>query len=1199
LEGRSSRAELLRLVNTECLQGSRPAGCARWMVTDRFRRYVHLALTAMHPLQTYLEHLRDIRASGGGVAETSYYAPLATLLDEAGRGIKPRVRCIVNLKNTGAGIPDGGFFTKEQFPRASQEPRQNQLPARGALEVKALEADVHEVAGTDQVRKYAAQYGQVLVTNLRDFLLVGLRSDDSVAVLEAFQLAPSQEAFVQLLAEPSSAADKQGDSLIAYLRRALLRPAPLADPKVVAWFLASYAREARDRVEGTDLPALAGLRGSLEASLGIDFEGERGEHLFRSTLVQTLFYGIFSAWVMWVREPGRGPFNWHESGWTLRVPMIRSLFHQLADPKRLQRLRLEEVLDWTEGVLNRVDTKEFFDRFAEEHAIQYFYEPFLEAFDPELRKQLGVWYTPPEVVKYMVAKADHVLRQDLGVAGGFADRRVYVLDPCCGTGAYLLEILKTIRRTLEADDADALVASEVHSAATTRVVGFDIMPAPFVVAHLQVGLFLRELGAPLGESERAGVYLTNSLTGWLPDEDDEKPIPIAFPEMATERDAASQIKREDPVLVVIGNPPYSSYPGIAVGEERELTEAYREVASVPRPEGRGLNDLYVRFFRIAERKITQSRPSRGLVCFISNYSWLDGLSFTGMREQYMERFDRLEIDSLNGDKRRTGKLTPKGDPDPSIFSTPQNREGIQVGTAIATLLRKANHEPAPSVLFRDLWGAGKLAQLSDECGDISAIEYEELSPVVEMGLPFAPSQQASGYTQWPDVPGLFPHRQSGVFTARDDLLVDIDRDVLVDRLEQYFDPSVSNARMKRKMASALSGTDRFDGPSIRSQLQTRGMVKDWVVPFQYRPFDVRWLYWERETKLLDEKRPEYWPSVDGSNTWLTAVRQNRKEFDPPLVCTAAASLHLVERGANLFPQWYWASPDQEDLFQAPGESDPRDLGGGKHLNISTSALEYLHKLGLSASDADLLFHHVVAIAHTPDFAAENIGALRQSWPHVPLPSSSEMLRASAGLGAEIAQLLDPVVPVDGVTVPPILPDLGVIAVVSRVDGGQLDPEAGDLSVTAGWGYSGTRGAVMPGRGKEAERQYTLEEHHALTSYSASRGLDQDEVLTALGPRAVDVYLNDTAYWSGVPLHVWKHTIGGYQPLKKWLSYREAPLLGRSLLPAEVRHFTQTARRIASITLLGKRLDQNYHSCCRDVERRNVWLEVTQASSDAR
>jgi len=241
------------------------------------------------------------------------------------------------------------------------------------------------------------------------------------------------------------------------------------------------------------------------------------------------------------------------------------------------------VLDWTANTLNRVMPQEFFARFNDAEAVQFFYEPFLEAFDPELRKQLGVWYTPTEVVSYMVARVDKALREDLGVSDGLAADNVYVLDPCCGTGAYLAAVLRRIDATLEDRGYGALKAQVVKKAATSRVFGFEIMAAPFVVSQLQIGLLLQMFGAPFADdgSERASVYLTNALTGWEPIQG--KPLP--FPELEEERKRSDAVKQDVPILVILGNPPYNGYAGMAMHEERALSDAYRTAKKVRRPEG--------------------------------------------------------------------------------------------------------------------------------------------------------------------------------------------------------------------------------------------------------------------------------------------------------------------------------------------------------------------------------------------------------------------------------------------------------------------------------------------------------------------------------------------------------------------------------------------------------------------------------------
>ena len=1106
-------------------------------------------------VQAYLADLRTIRASGGATGERSYYPPLSNLLNAVGGTLKPKVACVTELADHGAGHPDLGLYAARQTQKG--RPREGQLPERGVVEVKPVGDDAWLTADSDQVSRYWGRYRLVLVTNTRDFVLLGEDSQGRPAKLETFRLAGSAQDFEARLEKPASFAKDVGPALGEYLCRALSHTATLVEPKDLAWLLASYARDGLARVEKAgDEPSLRAVRSALEEALGVRFEGDRGAAFFRSTLVQTLFYGVFSAWVLWARQapPPAGSFDWRTAVWHLRAPVLRALFQQLSDPGRLQPLGLVEVLDWTAAALDRVDRGAFFDRFSEGEAVPYFYEPFLEAFDPVLRKQLGVWYTPAEVVRYMVARVDRALRDDLGIAEGLAADNVYVLDPCCGTGAYLAEVLRRIAANLEGRGLGALTGARVKQAATKRVFGFEIMPAPFVVAHLQVGLAMQALDAPLSDDgdERAGVFLTNALTGWEPTV--QKPLP--FPELEEERDRAERVKRDTPILVILGNPPYNGFAGMAVDEERGLSTAYRTTRRVRRPEGQGLNDLYVRFFRMAERRIAE-KTGQGVVCFISNYSWLDGLSFTGMRERYLEAFDAIRIDNLNGDKYRTGKTTPDGGPDPSIFSTPEDPVGIQVGTAITTLVRKADHEPAKTVGFRHLWGQAKREELTATAQAELDTLYDSFEPSLSLGLPFAHIAVSDDWSNWPSLPDLFPVAFSGVKTARDGFLVDTDLDRLKTRIADYFNPDLSHEDVAQRHPIAMQPATRFNPHSVRTALLARrGPVGSGFVRYAYRPFDTRWLYWEADTKLLDEKRADYKPHVFEGNLWLSSSHRIRKgESEPQTAFTRhIASYHLIERVANWFPAWL-----RDDGLGA----DVVD-GTLRRPNLSPAAESYLERLGANVED---LFHHVIAVLHDPAYRESNAGALRMEWPRIPLPGwpdggqdgAAKELAASAARGRKLAALLDSDTPIPDVTEArpgapsgsALRPEIAAVAVPSTTDGGNMAGE--DFAVTAGWGRFGDNEAVMPGQGRVDERPYTAAERTALGDAGPT-----------LGNTTFDIYLNDRAYWRNVPAAVWTYKLGGYQVLKKWLSYRESAVLKRPLKPDEVHHFTNTARRIAAI-----------------------------------
>ena len=1108
-------------------------------------------------VEDYFDDLRKIKASGGGTAETSYYPPLSNLLNAVGGSLKPKVFCVSQLAQQGADHPDFGLFAAKQVSKG--QPKLGQLPEGGVVEVKPAADDAWLTAESAQVSKYWGLYRLVLVTNTRDFVLLGEDGDGNPAKLETFRLSASAAEFDNALQHPRSFANKAGPALAEYLGRALSHRAALAEPRDLARLLASYARDGLARVEASgDAPSLNAVRSALEEALGVKFEGERGAAFFRSTLVQTLFYGIFSAWVLWARQTPapKGPFDWHDSAQLLRVPVIRELFWQLSNPGQLQPLGLNEVLDWTAAALDRVDREAFFARFNEGEAVPYFYEPFLEEFDPALRKQLGVWYTPAEVVRYMVARVDRALKDDLGIEDGLAAENVYVLDPCCGTGAYLAETLKRIAANLQGKGLGALAGAQVKKAATERVFGFEIMPAPFVVAHLQVGLTMQALDAAFTDDseERVGVFLTNALTGWDKKTGTEpKQLQMFMPELMEERDRAERVKQDTPVLVIIGNPPYNGYAGMAVEEERELSEAYRTTKEVRRPEGQGLNDLYVRFFRMAERRIAE-KTGRGIICFISNYSWLDGLSFTGMRERYLGAFDAIRIDCLNGDKYKTGKTTPDGKPDPSIFSTPSDPVGIQVGTTITTLIRKAEHSPAGAVGFRHLWGQAKREELTETAESESLTLYDAIEPVLPLGLPFAAVSVSRNWHDWPSLSDLFSTSFPGVKTSRDTFLIDADLDRLKERVGDYFNSELSHEEIARRYPSVMDSTRVYDARAVRDALNRRGgPTESGFVHHAYRPFDTRWLYWEAKSGLLDRPRPDYGAHVLDGNLWLSSAQHLRKGAGEPQTCFTRhiGSLHLIERGANMFPAW----------LRDEGLGLGTD-GAQRRPNLSPAAQSYLDRLGLGVED---LFHHALAVLHDPAYREANAGALRMEWPRIPLsgwpdgdaPGASDELRASAARGRELAALLDPETPVPGVTSGTLRPELAAIAVPSTADGHNIAGD--DFALTAGWGHFGSGDAVMPGTGRSVARDYTPPEREAL-----------GDAAGALGVTTVDVHLNDKARWSNIPAAVWNYKLGGYQVLKKWLSYREHKILGRNMHPEEVEHFMHTARRIAAILMLTAR-----------------------------
>ncbi|HEV2221729.1 MAG TPA: type ISP restriction/modification enzyme [Candidatus Acidoferrales bacterium] len=1133
-------------------------------------------------IEHFFTELRDIHQSGVAVKETSYYPCLSNLFNATGKKLKPRVRCIIHPRSIGAGLPDGAFLTADQKSSNDDPLAAGLIPARGVLEIKSAAEEAGAVAGTEQVRKYLAKYGLVLVTNFRQFMLISRGSGDAPEVLESFTIAASEKSFWKGVQTPESLTKRLGASLHEFLTRVMLHAALLTRPQEVAWFLASYARDARARIEATPLPGLATLRSALEGALGLKFEGEQGEHFFRSSLVQTLFYGVFSAWVLWSKRPSttaKDKFNWHEAAWSLHVPAIKTLFEQLATPSKLQELGIEEVLNWTQTALNRVVRAEFFSNFEEEHAVLYFYEPFLAAFDPDLRRRLGVWFTPPEIVKYIVARIDRVLRDELGLANGLADPAVLVLDPCCGTGAFLVEVLRRIEATLRENGGDSLTAQDVKSAAIERIFGFELLPAPFVVAHLQLGLYLQSIGSPLSNKlhERVGVYLTNALTGWNPPKGPKQKL--IFPELEEERDAADLVKRDKKILVVLGNPPYFAFAGVSPEEEQGLVEPYKEgLFEDWNIRKYNLDELYIRFLRLGERRIADM-SRRGVVCYISNYSYLSDASFVVLRKRFSEEFNAAWIDCLNGDSRETGKLTPDCKPDPSVFSTSYNREGIRLGTTVGLFVKSSDPSKSINVRYRDFWGTEKRAQLLGSLqydGEFNS-QYQKLIPSPANWFSLRPSAAKKGYDDWPSVIDFADAEPiSGLQEMRRGALMAHDAQQLEDNLRTYFDKEIDWTTFAALQTGLSKKAGAFNPEKAREKLRSSHTFDaKGIRRYALYPFDVRWCYYTPAIPLWNRPRPELLAQLPDRESFFVVRRfaERPKEGRPAAVTSALPDYHLLRPNAVAVPMRLRANAHSH--AHSPQTGIVFDNGTSGYANLSSTARAYLSSLTDSNPDSDeelsrLLWFHSLATIYAPAYLAEHAQAIRGAWPRIPLPDRLDLLQDSAQLGRTVAALLDTETPALGVTTGKLRRELSTLGRVVGPKGNF------SLAVKVGWGHlQKDKDIVMPGRGLTAERPWTDDENTAIADGAEELGLSADAIKALWGKKTLDIYLSNDVYWSNIPKAAWNYAIGGYFVLKKWLSYREKNVLGRDMTKDEAREFTQIVRRVAALLLLEQRLDSNY------------------------
>lgn len=742
---------------------------------------------------------------------------------------------------------------------------------------------------------------------------------------------------------------------------------------------------------------------------------------------------------------------------------------------------------------------------------------------------------------------------------------------------------------------------QVKQAALERVFGFEILPAPFVVAHLQLGLRLQSIGAPLSDKdqERASVFLTNALTGWEPPGGPKKQL--SFPELEAEREAADHVKREVPILVILGNPPYNAFAGVSPAEEQGLVEPYKQgLISQWKIKKFNLDELYVRFFRLAERRIAERPiPGKGVVAFISSFSYLSDPSFVVMRKKLLDEFDALWLDCMNGDSRETGKLTPDGKPDPSVFSTEYNREGIRLGTTIGILVRKGLHHPSSRTMYREFWGVSKRQDLLRSLNepDFDAT-YQKANPTAPNRFSFRPSKVSPQYYSWPRVIALCAVAPSnGLMEKRGGALIDIKKEELEKRMRAYFDPSLDWEQYKALGYALTDEQASFDPKTTRSNAvgAEKFEPQDNTVNYLVRPFDKRWAYYTAVPSVWNRSRPSLWAQLwEGNEFFVTRVHASTNPEGVPFYFThRLIDDHMLAPDAAAFP----VRIQPTSRARRPGSRQVSfTLSSGQpSANLSPGSLTYLGTFGLDVADnAALLWLHSLAIGYSPAYLAENSDGVREDWPRIPLPNSKDLLLNSAALGCQIAGLLDTEKPMQGVAAGIVRPELRTIAELEREGGLPLNPAAGDFDLTAGSGHAGRDGVTMPARGLVKERNYTPGEISAITAGAQALGLSRDQALGHLGPRTCDIYLNNFVRWKNVPLRVWDYRIGGYQVIKKWLSYRDRKLLGRGLTLDEVTEVTAMARRIAAILLLEPQLDANYHAIAQSAYR---WPAFADSPND--
>jgi hypothetical protein len=1067
--------------------------------------------------KSYLAECAKVLRSGYATDERSFYPALNKLLTDVGKLIPHQLTTVPEPAAREGDFPDVAFYEERSQVLV--------LP----VEAKPLNLDKTALLSLSQGERYARTFGggHVLLTNFWTFIWAEL-DPNSGHLVEKDSLSLIADS-AEIISGRFHPIPNSVERLATLIEGATSVRAVITDADQVARLLAYHAQLMVESINDADeepQELLAPLAKSMEEGLGMHLENK----FFVPTVAQTFVYGLFAAWLD-SDDPSR--FDWSRAEYSLHPRVMAELFHQIGDPAFVRRCDLTKHLDGAARVLRWVNRPSFEQKF-DAFAIEYFYEPFLRRFDPTLRDKLGVWFTPREIAEYQVTRVHYHLQNDLGISAGLADDNVIVLDPAVGTGTYLRACIDRIYAYHVANGEPASMAARKTSrAALTRLIGFEVLPAAFVIAHLHLQRHLGHLGVRLRDDERLRVYLTNSLLGWS--EANNGPMPL--PGMEEELRGSSRVKTEERVLVVIGNPPYEGFSAAERDEEVALlNEWIAPLWPVYGLRKHRLGDLYVRFWRIAVKKIAEL-TGRGIISYITNRKWLGGRSFPVMRDCLTHEFQQILIDDLHGDVHDT---THPGDG--SIFTT-ATAAGIQRGVAITTAIRHREADGSVAeVLLRDLRGTGeeKRALLTGYNGASLNRGMEETHPTAENQWRLV--ADSSG-----DDPGLDEYFQfflSGVQPVRDEAVIDFDRTRLQRRMKTYFDPDTRFRDLVRRYPAFAVERMRYSPADTRRKLlEDSRFYSGRIVRFLYKPFDERWLYWEPEHKLLNEPRRELIPyyltetenrdgfaPIAGQLAIVASQTPRRPGAARPALTSAVAGFHALDPDARIFPRIQ--SPTDSDQWQAKQrgltfKDGKKEQYRAQQTNVQSKWIAALRSLKIDGEQLELgdtVFFALVAIMHSPVWIA-SIGTDNDDFAPVPIPEDRAAILEAAKFGRMICSLYDLQASVPGVTHGKIESKFARVAVPDKASGGEI-----------------TAGSTLHGG------RYVPDEK--------------------------SIYWNDTDAWRGVSQEVWGYSVGGFPVLSKWLGYRHGRN-GFVLSESDIETFTYLCRRIAALITLQVECDRLY------------------------
>ena len=1046
-------------------------------------------------LRSYCEAIQALR-SHGRATEHSYRLSLQQLLEHLGAG---SLRVLNEPKQVACGAPD---LVVERDGVTI-----------GYVECKDVHTPLDHVEATEQLERYRCGLANLILTNhleFRWYLEGQQRQKVCLGHLDKHDVIRiNPNAFSEIYAV-----------LQDFFGAA---PVAIGRSEELAQCMAAKARLLRD----TMIRVLAQENGTGPLHdlwkvycqvLITDLSKED----FADLQAQTATYGLFAA--RCGHTTGE-PFTRQSAVFTKTTPFLQDVFGRIAGPSIDQPIAW--IVDDLAHLLDQADMvavlEDFGQRSQQEDPVVHFYENFLKAYDPELKEIRGVYYTPEPVVSYIVRSVDRLLQRQFGLPSGLAEmpgpdekHRALILDPAAGTGTFLREVIVQIRATLERQGFAGAWPEYVKQHLLPRLFGFELLMAPYAIGHLKLAL---ELGdehqdLQLGPGQRLNVFLTNTLEGG---HRQAQGVLLAHA-IAREAASADGIKREKPVMVVIGNPPYSGHSANRNSWINQLLRGQSDDGSrgsyfhvggqrLREKNMKWLNNDYVKFIRFAQWRI--EKTGEGILAFVTDHSYLDSPTFRGMRHSLMETFDDLYLLDLHGDTRRREKA-PDGGKDMNVFD-------IQQGVAIGLFVKygQSSRQVTKNVFWAERWGERAAGPSGGKYGWLAA-NTVETTPWRRL-IPQAPSylfvprdgKTTEEYENGWKVTDIFLEHSVGITTARDKLSIQFDVDNLRQIVNDFSEREIEDARQFYAL-----GKDTRDWSVQRAQqdLKDHSNQDRHIIKILYRPFDQRFTYYTgRGCGFICKPRQKIVRHMlEGPNLALCIGRAGQatgsQRWDVVLISDRPTDLNLFRRGGNcLFP-----------LYQYLADEDVKISSTRKHnlnpsfVNASSAALNLKFvpdgpgDLETSFGPEDVL-HSIYAVLHGPAYRQRYQDHLKSDFPVVPLIGSPALFADLVGLGQQLVALH--------------------LLQEERQDMPTF-PHSGDNCVE--------------------NVSYVPPHHH----------------------HPGQVWISDRQCFHGVFPETWTFTIGGYAPAQKWLKDRK----GHRLSFADIHHYRRLCAALATTPRLMAAVD---------------------------